>query len=396
MTADERRTEEFTFDDVVSKFEAAYGKALDELGRFNLVLFGKTGVGKSTLINAVFGSEVAKTGTGRPVTLQTEYYEHPDGYLGIYDSEGIEVGQQGDQILEKFREIIRSRHSGPVGEQIHVIWYCVRAADLRLEPGQEEFIRALAGEGLPVLFVLTQVAMNAAGEIHPKAVEFAERIVDRDLPLSPHNRVFFTMAQEDSFSGWPRHGLEELLDATFRAAPGGVAHALTAAQVIDVERKAKLARQSINAAVASAATAGATPIPFSDAFVLVPIQITLMARIAAIYGLSVKAGTLASMAGAALAAGGLTHAGRYVVTSLLKLVPGGNVAASGVQASVAGAFTYALGEAWLVVSGQLLKMGPAAEAMGGEEVKRLFLDQFKRTAKEILPAPDEPPESSRG
>lgn len=395
MTANERRAEELTLQNITSRFEEAYGKALDELGKFNLVLFGKTGVGKSTLVNAIFGAEVAKTGTGRPVTLQTEYYEHPDGYLGIYDSEGIEVGQHGDQILAKFRELIRSKHAGPIEEQIHVIWYCVRAPDLRLEERQEAFIRALAAEGLPVLFVLTQVAVNPDGAVHPKALEFAERIVDRDLPLSPHNRVFFTMAQEDPFAGWPRHGLTELLDATFRAAPAGVAQALTAAQVIDVARKATLARQSIKAAVASAAAAGATPIPFSDALLLVPIQVTLMARIAAIYGLSVKAGTLASAAGAALAAGGVTQAGRYVATSLLKFVPGANVAASGIRASVAGTFTYALGEAWLVVCGQLLKLGPAADAMGDEAIKRMFLDQFKRKAKEHRPELEDPAHPNR-
>lgn len=382
MAEHERRTDDLALEDVMARFEAAYGKALDELGRFNLVIFGKTGVGKSTLVNAIFGAEVAKTGTGRPVTLSTEYYEHPAGYLGIYDSEGIEVGQHGDRILDKFRELIRSTHAGPIGEQIHVIWYCVRAADLRLEEGQEAFIRALADEGLPVLFVLTQVAMNQAGQVHPKAREFAESIVERDLPLSPDNRVFLTMAQADEFARWPRHGLTELLDATFRAAPAGAAQALTAAQVIDVARKARLARRSITAAVATAASAGATPIPFSDAFVLVPIQMTLMARIAAVYGLSVRVGTLASVAGAALAAGGLTQAGRYAVTSLLKFVPGANVAASGIRASVAGSFTYALGEAWLVVCGQLLKMGPAAETVGHEEVKAMFLDQFTTKARE--------------
>ena len=52
--------------------EALFGKELAEayasLGCFNLAIFGKTWAGKSTLLNAIFGAEVAETGVGRPVT----------------------------------------------------------------------------------------------------------------------------------------------------------------------------------------------------------------------------------------------------------------------------------------------------------------------------------------
>src|SRR3954452_23299357 len=85
---------------LMKNFEDAYDKAIKDLGKFNLAIFGKTGVGKSTLINAIFSADVAKTGTGRPVTLKTEYFEHPSGYFGVYDSEGIEVGEEGNKILQ--------------------------------------------------------------------------------------------------------------------------------------------------------------------------------------------------------------------------------------------------------------------------------------------------------
>ena len=54
-------------------------------GRFNLAIFGKTGAGKSTLINAIFGEAVAKTGIGEPVTQDEHLYIHRSGALGLLD-----------------------------------------------------------------------------------------------------------------------------------------------------------------------------------------------------------------------------------------------------------------------------------------------------------------------
>lgn len=49
------------------KFSWHYKEAAGKIGQFNLAIFGKTGAGKSTLINAIFGEAVAKTGGMSPV-----------------------------------------------------------------------------------------------------------------------------------------------------------------------------------------------------------------------------------------------------------------------------------------------------------------------------------------
>ena len=46
-------------------------EAVRKRGRVNLLVAGKTGVGKSTLINAVFQGNFASTGQGRPATKNT-------------------------------------------------------------------------------------------------------------------------------------------------------------------------------------------------------------------------------------------------------------------------------------------------------------------------------------
>lgn len=366
-----------------SDLEAMFAQQLHEafraLGCFNLAVFGKTGVGKSTLVNAIFGREVAQTGLGRPVTRGLVYYRHPDGFLGLYDSEGFETGTSGDAILGGLRRLVDEHRTRPVDERIHAAWYLVRWSDRRFEDRQAEFVRALDALGLPVVVVLTQVP-SRDGVPHPEAVELARYIEDLRLPLRPQGRVVLTNALPDTFTGAPVFGLRELLDATYAVVPEAASRALTAAQVLDLERKRQAARSIVAQAVAVAAGIGATPIPFADAALLVPNQVTMIARLTAAYGLPPQRSRALAAAGAVVLTGGATMAGRYAVTSLLKVVPGGVVAGSAISAGVAGSLTKAVGVAWSRVCEHALVLdaGEREKFLSGPGVRDLFLAYLRK------------------
>ena len=80
------------FEEIIAmaKTELSKNKMHVENYDLNVLIAGSTGVGKSTLINTVFGKKVAITGQGAPITQQITKYSLENG-LSIYDTKGLEM-----------------------------------------------------------------------------------------------------------------------------------------------------------------------------------------------------------------------------------------------------------------------------------------------------------------
>lgn len=356
-------------------FRAEFDKQAALMGRFNLAIFGKTGVGKSTLINAIFGEPVAAVGIGEPVTKGSHIYIDKRGQLGIVDTQGLEVGKDDKELLNDLTKMVKDMRKKPIHEQVHVAWYCVRPMDRRFEEAEAEFIRRIDDLGLPVILVFTQVP--ARDDLyHPDAVAMAHFIEAMDLPIAG-GRPFMTNAVRDRFADQPAYGLMELLQATFHVAPDAVHTALAASQRIDLDAKAREAQKYIGATGVAAAAVATTPIPFSDAAMLVPLQLGMMARIAQIY--QIKFDRAAMMAVASTSAA--TVGGRAAVTNLIKFIPGAGTIAGGViNAGVASTFTIGVGQAWVAVcqkvaGGKLQSLDGMVDA---QAIQELFNQEFRK------------------
>lgn len=361
-------------------FRSEFDKQAGLIGRFNLGVFGKTGVGKSTLINAVFGEEVAATGVGAPITKESHLYAGVRGTLGLIDTRGVEIGRDDRALVKEVRAFVAGQRKLPLAEQMHAAWYCVRALDRRFEDAEADLITTLHDLDVPVMMVFTQVPFRD-GVYHPDAVALARHVESLQLPIVA-GRPFMTYALRDQFTGQPAHGLMELLNATFLVVPDAVRTALAAAQRIDLDAKARAAHAHIATTVAGAAASAAVPIPFSSAALLVPLQLGMMARIAHLYNVGFDKAVLLAVASTSLA----TATGRQAATSLLKLIPGAGAIVGGViNASVASAFTLAMGESWLAVcqkvsAGQLPEVGGVLDS---DAVKRVFDEEFRKRVPRI-------------
>ncbi|WP_303869899.1 GTPase domain-containing protein [Acetobacterium wieringae] len=124
----------------------------------NVLILGKTGVGKTSLCNYIFGAEVMKTGAGRPVTGMGIFTEtiplSPQLILHLYDSWGLEA-DKSESWKVLIHEVLDQHDVREIGAWFHTIIYCLSAKSARVEDFDLDMIRALGKDGNPVLVVLT-------------------------------------------------------------------------------------------------------------------------------------------------------------------------------------------------------------------------------------------------
>jgi 50S ribosome-binding GTPase len=89
--------------DPAAYFSAEQQKANERLGHANILISGQTGVGKSTLIKAVFRVPLAQEGTGKPMTKTVQRYDVARVPVTIYDTPGIELGHAKKDVIRTTR-----------------------------------------------------------------------------------------------------------------------------------------------------------------------------------------------------------------------------------------------------------------------------------------------------
>lgn len=205
----------------------------------NIMIAGITGTGKSTLINAVFGSEMAETGSGRPVTDHIDEYQNEDIPIHIWDTVGLELDSEKTQeSIKSIQDTIASKSlSDNKYDRVHAIWYCVNSGSNRYQGAELEFIKKLHSIGVPFIIVLTQCSGD---EEEVNAFENEIRKINDSMGMGDIN-IVQVLALPVKFRGMttpiPAFGLEKLVSVTLNMLPEFIKKGFIAAQKVSQDQK---------------------------------------------------------------------------------------------------------------------------------------------------------------
>lgn len=359
------------------------------MGKGNVLVIGNSGVGKSTLINAVLGVERAKTNWGPAgTTKELKLYETDGIPFRLIDTVGFEPNWIKEmQAINSVKKWSRdSAKEGNEDTSINIIWFCVEGTANKLFPKVlENLSRATRmWKSVPVIVVITKSYSEPDRERNVEMVNNAFAKQKRAVNIRKIVPVVASTYTINDAAFAPPFGIENLIEITNELMPEGIKAKQKDLADFNLSRKRVFAHGIVGTTTVAGVVVGAVPVPFSDALILGPIEMIMFDQLAKIYGIN-KDNQSSNMINRMVEVGTVSIAAKTAL-SALKAIPGINLAASAVNAIVAGVIIASLGEAAVYIFEKIYLGEKTTEDVDWMDkiIKSKFSNQFLEKVQEAI------------
>lgn len=313
--------------ELFKQFHRTYKKGIKM--KPNILVCGKTGVGKTSLIQAVTHRGVvpdSAIGDGKPITVGFQVYETEAA--NFIDSEGMNPGRQtvdeyADFILD---ELLQRLDASNQDKLIHNIWYCIDGSGARIQDTDAKLIKTFSDK---VILVVTKCELMRKEQV--------ESVMNTLLDLIDRDRIVMVSSEN-------RTGLKQLIARTETMSAAAMGRASEEQEAfrnrwdnyysnmrrVWTESVSGEADSYINWAAGRAAAIALVPLPLADVAPLIANEVYMLYKLAGIYGIAADNTVITMLLGCA----GGSIAGK-VGASFLPIL----------KVPIAAAVTYGVGKA---------------------------------------------------
>ncbi|KAJ7487966.1 hypothetical protein FB451DRAFT_1226063, partial [Mycena latifolia] len=232
------------------ELQSTFDGIVESCPKFRILLIGRSGVGKSALINAVFGSGVVTEEHGLQAgiaDINREFVLPNNPRLVFHDSQGFSHGS--GQNFETVLKFIQEQSGKPqLADRLHVIWLCVEIPMYggSLFETAEEKIIASPDLKVPIVVVFTKLdkPVNKIKRKLPKTVDkdTIARKNAKETFWADYAESLSTLAEsiprvEVSVKSGFRDTLDRLVDLTEKEVKGTMSYIWAASQRPNVDLK---------------------------------------------------------------------------------------------------------------------------------------------------------------
>lgn len=190
------------------------------VGLFNILVLGRPGTGKSTLINILSNQKRSLEGRGESLTKKMIKYIIKDYNISLYDTPGFELDKDINEITKFINNVQKNLIQRK--NQINMAFYLITEGARDFYENEKKILKILMENNIPIFFLITFSRDLEKGQEFKEIVEISLRrtlkLLDKNKGMAYYNeqiKVFPVHLLDENDGSCNNFGIKTVMEAAF-------------------------------------------------------------------------------------------------------------------------------------------------------------------------------------